>query len=380
MQIGMGGNAPIPGRTVSLTLSYGTSPKGDVDLSAYLLRGDGRTREDADMLFYGAPEALDGAVRLDAASRTLTVDTARVPEHVERIPLCLVVEKGSARDLGSLRMDTDAEVVFEMDCSKSTNAAVIVAELYRRAGAWKIRAVGQGFDGGLAPLARSYGIVVDDEDTTSAPTPAPAPPPAPPQSTPSTKVSLKKVTLAKEGRVSLRKGAGEIRALLSWEGRGGGDGDLDLYCFYVLKDGTSGKVYWKDLGRSHGAPWITLSGDSRNAGQELIVLHRPDELRYALFAAYSAVGNGAGSFASYRPKMVLTDQDGSEVTIPLLSPNHTSYWVAITHLAIAGDISIEHVETYGKSGRAFIAAERSPRLHPDGSWDVSKGPVEFKRK
>ena len=376
MDLNMGENAPLPSSIVSLCLEYGTRPKGDVDLSAYLLRSDGRTRDDADMVFYGAPSALDGAVMMDPERRTLRIDTARVPAHVERIPFCLVVENGSARDLGWVKLTTDADVSFRLDTSRSTNAAIIMAEVYRRAGAWKIRAVGQGFDGGLAPLARSYGIVVDDEDTS----PATPPKPAPIAEVPPSRVSLKKVTLEKEGRVSLRKGGGAIRALLSWQGRRGGEGDLDLYCFYVLKDGTCGKVYWKDMGRDHAAPWITLSGDSRNAGEETIVLHRPEELRYALFAAYSAVGNGAGSFASYRPRMVLTDQDGSEVTIPLLNPNHTSYWVAISHLSIDREITIEHVETYGKSGRAFIAAEKSPRLHADGSWDVSKGPIEFKRK
>jgi uncharacterized protein involved in tellurium resistance len=181
--------------------------------------------------------------------------------------------------------------------------------------------------------------------------------------------------------VDLRKGGGAIRATLAWDGRAGkGEGDLDLYCFYVLADGTCGKVYWKDLGRDNGAPWITLSGDSQRAGEEEVVLHRPEQLRFAMFAAYSAVSNGVGSFESYRPRMILRDQDGSEVTIPLLNPNRGAYWVAITHISVSEAIQIEHIETYGKSGiKAFIAAERAPRLHADGTWDVSKGPVEFKR-
>ena len=224
-----------------------------------------------------------------------------------------------------------------------------------------------------------FGVDVE-EDASPAATPPAAIQTPPPVHVPRPAVSLTKVTLEKAGRVELRKGGGAIRALLEWQGRGSGDGDLDLYCFYVLKDGTCGKVYWKDLGRAHAAPWITLSGDSKRAGEEEVVLHRPDQIRYALFAAYSAVGNGVGSFASFRPRMVLTDQDGSEVVVPLLNPSRTSYWVAITHLAIAETVAIEHVETYGKSGaRAWIAAERSPRLRADGSWDVSKGPVEFKR-
>jgi tellurium resistance protein TerD len=35
---------------------------------------------------------------------------------------------------------------------------MIFGEIYRNAGEWKFKAVGQGFKGGLGPLARSFGI------------------------------------------------------------------------------------------------------------------------------------------------------------------------------------------------------------------------------
>jgi hypothetical protein len=40
---------------------------------------------------------------------------------------------------------------------------MIFGELYKRNNEWKFRAVGQGFNGGLGPLARSFGIDVADE-------------------------------------------------------------------------------------------------------------------------------------------------------------------------------------------------------------------------
>jgi uncharacterized protein (TIGR00266 family) len=57
-------------------------------------------------------------------------------------------------------------------------AALILGEVYRRKQQWKFRAVGQGFAGGLGPLARNFGVEVED-DSTGQPTPAsPTPPPA----------------------------------------------------------------------------------------------------------------------------------------------------------------------------------------------------------
>ena len=372
-----GANAPLRAGVAIVTVEA----RG-ADVSAYLLDAAGRVRGDDDMIFFNQPTSANGAIRLEGA--VLTLNLQAVEADIRRIAVCAVPETGNVGAMGDLGVTVTGQVSYQQHAAGMTESAVILCEIYRRDDGWKIRAVGQGFDGGLAPLSRHFGIDVAEDASPQSDTPraeamaqaGPVPAPAAPNAT----VSLKKVTLGKEGRIDLRKGGGAIRARLTWDGRGGGEGDLDLYCFYVLDDGVCGKVYWKDLGRDHGAPWITLSGDSRRAGEEEVVIHRPDRLRYAMFAAYSAVGNGTGSFESFRPRMVITDQEGSEVTIPLLNPNSTSYWVAISLVAVAEAITIEHIETYGKSGlRAWIAAERSPRLHADGTWDVSKGPVEFKR-
>jgi tellurium resistance protein TerD len=42
--------------------------------------------------------------------------------------------------------------------SKQVRAAMIFGEIYRNNGEWKFKAVGQGYAGGLAPLARNFGI------------------------------------------------------------------------------------------------------------------------------------------------------------------------------------------------------------------------------
>ncbi|WP_163030833.1 TerD family protein, partial [Pseudomonas viridiflava] len=40
----------------------------------------------------------------------------------------------------------------------STETAMVFAELYRNAGEWKFRAIGQGYAGGLKAVANSYGM------------------------------------------------------------------------------------------------------------------------------------------------------------------------------------------------------------------------------
>jgi len=36
----------------------------------------------------------------------------------------------------------------------------VFAELYRNGAEWKFNAIGQGYAGGLAPMARQYGVTV----------------------------------------------------------------------------------------------------------------------------------------------------------------------------------------------------------------------------
>ncbi|KAF0137516.1 MAG: tellurite resistance protein TerA, partial [Rhodospirillaceae bacterium] len=162
--------------------------------------------------------------------------------------------------------------------------AITLGKIYRRNGQWKFRAVGQGFAGGLAPLARQYGVDVVDK----APDKAPASPPASGQKEPvpppvPRPVNLAKVTLEKCGQsVSLEKkgetGFGEIAFNLNWSQRlrtssgffggslGGHKGiDLDLGCLWELEDGSKGVV--QALGAAWGhfrnAPFIQHTGDDR---------------------------------------------------------------------------------------------------------------------
>ncbi|MFD9903434.1 TerD family protein, partial [Streptomyces sp. NPDC059063] len=44
----------------------------------------------------------------------------------------------------------------------TTERTMILAEIYRRGDSWRLRAIGQGYDHGLAELARSYGVDVSD--------------------------------------------------------------------------------------------------------------------------------------------------------------------------------------------------------------------------
>ncbi|WP_067817281.1 vWA domain-containing protein [Nocardia inohanensis] len=139
-----------------------------VDVSALLVRADGKVRSDADFVFFN--QATGPGVRLEAGtSGALRISFAAVPAEIAQVrvvltlpdpatsfggfaPPQLLVHDGAGNPLG--------EYVIE---GLSSESVVIGLELYRRGADWKLRAVGQGYAGGFAALVTDHGVSVDDE-------------------------------------------------------------------------------------------------------------------------------------------------------------------------------------------------------------------------
>ncbi|RMI26208.1 TerD family protein, partial [Streptomyces triticirhizae] len=190
-----GSNVPVPARAVRVEIGWNTSAgTPDVDASALLLK-DGRVRSDADFVFYNQPRHASGSVRYEgkqpgggAVVDQLAVDLADVEAEIEKVVLAASADGGTFGQVPGLHVrvldaDSGAEIARFDSEDATSETAFVIGELYRRQGAWKFRAVGQGYATGLAGLATDFGISVDDEPTP-APTPTPAPPAPPAPVTP----------------------------------------------------------------------------------------------------------------------------------------------------------------------------------------------------
>ncbi|MEU4498733.1 TerD family protein [Streptomyces sp. NPDC023998] len=153
---------------------------GDADVSVLLLDGDGKVRSDADFIFYNNPAAADGSVQLLGKTPTesgsedrISIDLTAVPPDVERIVVAASQYGGSCfGELDDLRVtvaDRSGEALLGFSITDAgVESAFIFGELYRRAEEWKFRAIGQGYETGLAALATDFGINVDDESDDDA--------------------------------------------------------------------------------------------------------------------------------------------------------------------------------------------------------------------
>lgn len=242
-----GSNIPLPVARVAVDV---TAPVR-LDVSGLLLTGDGKVRSDDDFIFYNQPSGPGVTYRSGGGTSpdAITVDTAAVPPGIEKIVVTASPDAAGQTFQGieptaTIRNADDGSVLGTFTPPQlGAETALVVVEIYLRNGAWKARAVGQGYANGLAGIATDFGVTVEEpappapaaQPAPAAAPPMPAAPPAPPAPAPgSGKINLDKgrVSLQKNQTVSLVKGGSPLLSLvhmgLGWEpAYGGRDIDLD---------------------------------------------------------------------------------------------------------------------------------------------------------
>jgi hypothetical protein len=102
-----------------------------------------------------------------AADHHLAVDLGAMPEAVHRVSVLLALPLGAdgparfgavAAPFVAVTGLDGTEVASYTITGLDAESAVVALELYRRQGAWKVRAVGQGYAGGLAELLTDQGL------------------------------------------------------------------------------------------------------------------------------------------------------------------------------------------------------------------------------
>ncbi|MEU5279975.1 TerD family protein [Streptomyces asoensis] len=287
-----GSNIPLP--TARVTVDVAAPVR--LDVSGLLLTADGKVRSDDDFIFYNQPSGPGVTYRSGggAAPDAITVDTSALPPGIEKIVVTASPDAAGQTFQGveptaTIRGTDDNSVLATFTPPRlGTETALVVVEIYLRNGAWKARAVGQGYADGLAGIATDFGVTVEEPAPAAAPQqtapPAPAPfaqspvapaappmpaaPPAPPAPAATGKINLDKgrVSLQKNQTVSLVKGGrpllAQVKMGLGWEPAfRGKDIDLDASVIaYGPQRNHLDSCYFGKLSILNGA--IKHSGDN----------------------------------------------------------------------------------------------------------------------
>ncbi|WP_318199117.1 TerD family protein [Streptomyces sp. MCL20-2] len=259
-----GSNIPLSAARVAVDVAAPVR----LDVSGLLLTADGKVRSDDDFIFYNQPSGPGVTYRAGEGSApdAIVVDTTAVPPGIEKIVVTASPDAAGQTFQGieptaTVRNADDGSAIATFTPPQlGAETALVVIEIYLRNGAWKARAVGQGYANGLAGIATDFGVSVEEPAAPVAPPvpaapapvaapvaapvdpriappapPAPAAPPAPPAAPAagSGKINLDKgrVNLQKNQTVSLVKGGApllsRVRMGLGWEPAFRGK-DIDL--------------------------------------------------------------------------------------------------------------------------------------------------------
>ncbi|WP_432078902.1 TerD family protein [Streptomyces sp. YPW6] len=257
-----GSNIPLSAARVAVDVAAPVR----LDVSGLLLTADGKVRSDDDFIFYNQPSGPGVTYRAGGGSApdAIVVDTTAVPPGIEKIVVTASPDAAGQTFQGieptaTVRNADDGSAIATFTPPRlGAETALVVIEIYLRNGAWKARAVGQGYANGLAGIATDFGVSVEEPAAPVAPPvpaapapvtaqppapvaapvdpriapPAPAAPPAAPTAG-SGKINLDKgrVSLQKNQTVSLVKGGApllsRVRMGLGWEPAFRGK-DIDL--------------------------------------------------------------------------------------------------------------------------------------------------------
>jgi len=202
------------GNILDLTFNLSVKPGVEVDFVCFGIDSKGILSDDRYMVFYNQPSSPCGSLKLKAQSalkNEFRINLSDIPASIDKMVFTASIDGNtSLNQLGESSIIIGDDKTNISQCVFSGNnfnkeRAVMLTELYRKNGEWRINIVMQGFNEGLPALVKHFGGDVAED--TPAPS-APAAPAAP------AKVSLDKkiektapelVSLAKKAQVSLEK-------------------------------------------------------------------------------------------------------------------------------------------------------------------------------
>lgn len=150
----------------------------DLDASVFIVGESGKVLNDGSFVFYNNKKSPCGNVEHLGDNRSgagegddeqVTVKLSGLAAEVKRLVFAVTIHDAEARKQtfgqvsnAAIRVLNKADgkelARFDLSEEASIETAMVFGELYKNGDEWKFKAIGQGFAGGLSPLAASYGV------------------------------------------------------------------------------------------------------------------------------------------------------------------------------------------------------------------------------
>ncbi len=150
----------------------------DLDASVFVVGESGKVLNDSSFIFYNNKKSPCGNVEHlgdnrsgagDGDDEQVNVKLSGLAADVKRLVFAVTIHEAEARKQSFGQVSNAAIRVlnkadgkelarFDLSEDSALETAMVFGELYRNGDEWKFKAIGQGFAGGLGPLASSYGV------------------------------------------------------------------------------------------------------------------------------------------------------------------------------------------------------------------------------
>ncbi|KAF0864114.1 TerD family protein [Pseudomonas sp. LD120] len=152
----------------------------DLDASVFIVGENGKVLDDNSFIFYNNKKSTDGSVEHMGDNRSgqgegddeqVTVKLTGLAATVKKLVFAVTIHEADIRkqNFGQVanayirvvnKADGKELARYDLSEDASTETAMIFGELYRAGEEFKFKAIGQGFAGGLKPLAESHGVSI----------------------------------------------------------------------------------------------------------------------------------------------------------------------------------------------------------------------------
>ncbi|MFI8479219.1 TerD family protein [Pseudomonas sp. NPDC078700] len=184
-----GGNVSLSKEAPGLTevvVGLGWDPrvtdgsKFDLDASVFIVGENGKVLDDASFIFYNNKKSADGSVEHmgdnqsgegEGDDEQVTVKLSGLAAVVKKLVFAVTIHDAAERkqSFGQVanayirvvnKADGKELARYDLSEDASTETAMIFGEVYRAGEDFKFKAIGQGFAGGLKPLAEAHGVSI----------------------------------------------------------------------------------------------------------------------------------------------------------------------------------------------------------------------------
>ncbi len=157
---------------------FDTGSDFDIDASVFMLGDNEKLPSDSHFIFYNNKKSPDPNHSVESMGDNLTgegqgddevvlVNLTKVPEDIQKLVFVVTIHQADQRgqNFGQVEnafvrlvdVKTKEEVLrYDLTEDYSIETAIIVAELYKKDGQWRMSAIGSGYQGGLQAILNRY--------------------------------------------------------------------------------------------------------------------------------------------------------------------------------------------------------------------------------